>query len=167
VKKIARYVACFVTLVIADVTVEAQTAPTAQQTQEANLKAYVSMLRTDLKKGKVSILTELMALGPDQAAKFWPVYNEYDKSLTKLADERLAFIRMYAENYSSLSQENATKIAMGMMDVQAKRLDLQKQYFLRFSQTLTPKDAARWLEIEAQIEKLVDLQILASLPIVQ
>jgi hypothetical protein len=46
-------------------------------------------------------------------------------------------------------------------------LDLQKQYFLRFSQTLTPKDAARWLEIEAQIEKLVDLQILASLPIVQ
>jgi transcriptional regulator of heat shock response len=167
VNKIVRYLACFVILVTADVPVVAQTAATPQQTQEANLKEYVSLLRTDLKKGKVSILTELMALGPDQAAKFWPIYNEYDKALTKLADERIAFIRMYADNYSSLSDENATKIATGMMDVQARRLDLQKQYFQRFSQTLTPKDAARWLQIEAQIEKLVDLQILASLPIVQ
>ncbi len=165
--KIVRYLTCFVILVAAEVPVVAQTAAASQQTQEANLKAYVSMLRTDLKKGKVSILTELMALSPDQAAKFWPIYNEYDKALTRLADERIAFIRMYADNYSSLSDDNATKIAMGMMDVQARRLDLQKQYFQRFSQTLNPKDAARWLQIEAQIEKLVDLQILASLPIVQ
>ena len=61
----------------------AQTPPTPQQTQEANLNAYISMMRQDLKKDKVAILTELMALGPDQAAKFWPVYNEYDQALTK------------------------------------------------------------------------------------
>jgi hypothetical protein len=147
--------------------VGAQTAPTSQETREANLKSYAAMLRKDLKKDKVSILTELMALSPEQAAKFWPVYNEYDKSLTRLADERIAFIRVYAENYSSLSQETATQLAMGLMDVQARRLDLQKQYFQRFSQTLTAKDAARWLQIEAQVEKLVDLQILSSLPIVE
>jgi len=35
------------------------------------------------------------------------------------------------------------------------------------SRALTPKDAAKWLQIEAQIEKLVDLQMLASLPIVE
>jgi hypothetical protein len=144
----------------------AQTSPTSQETREANLKSYVAMLRADLKKNKVSILTELMALSPEQAAKFWPVYNDYDKSLTKLADERIAFIRMYADNYSSLSQETATTLAIGMMDVQARRLDLQKQYFLRLSQTLTPNDAVRWLQIESQIEKLVDLQILSSLPVV-
>jgi hypothetical protein len=144
----------------------AQQAATAQQTREANLKAYVGMLRSDLKKGKVTILTELMGLSPDQAAKFLPIYNEYDKSLTKLADERLAFIRMYAENYESLSNETAAKIAMGSLDIQSRRVDLQKQTFQRISQALTAKDAARWLQIEMQIEKLVDLQILASLPIV-
>jgi hypothetical protein len=35
------------------------------------------------------------------------------------------------------------------------------------SQALTAKDAARWLQIESQIEKVIDLQILASLPIVE
>lgn len=162
--KIAKYFACLGLIALAS-TLAAQT-PTPQQTKEANLKAYIGMLRTDLKKDKVSILTELMALDPDAAAKFWPVYNEYDKSLTKLADERIAFIRMYADNYSALSDETATKIAMGMLDVQARRLELQKEYFKRFSEALTARDAARWLQIEAQIEKVVDLQILSSLPIV-
>jgi hypothetical protein len=167
VNKIGTSVASLALFVIVCPLASGQAPPTPQQTHEANLKAYVGMLREDLKKDKVAILTQLMALGPEQAAKFWPVYNDYDKSLVKLADERIAFIRMYADNYSALSQETATQIAMGMLDVQARRLDLQKQYFQRFSQVLSPKDAARWLQIEAQIEKLVDLQILASLPIVE
>jgi len=161
--KFARCLAC---LGLASSLAVAQ-APTPQQTQEANLKAYVSMIRTDLKKDKVSIITEMMALSPDQSAKFWPVYNQYDKALTKLADERLALIRMYAGSYSAMSQETATKLALGAIDVQARRLQLQKEYFQRFSQVLTPKDAARWLQVETQIEKLIDLQILASLPIVE
>ena len=167
VNKIAGSIISFMLFVIAGAPALGQTAPTSQENREANLTAYVGMLREDLKKDKVSILTQLMALGPEQAAKFWPVYNEYDKLLTKLADERIAFIRMYADNYSALNQETAKEIAVGMMDVQARRIDLQKQYFQRFSQTLSPKDAARWLQIEAQIEKLVDLQILSSLPIVE
>ena len=36
----------------------AQELPSAAETQEANLKAYVEMLRKDLKKDKVAILTE-------------------------------------------------------------------------------------------------------------
>jgi hypothetical protein len=156
--KIATYLACVGVLAMAQ---------TPQLTKEANLKAYIGMMRSDLKKDKVSILTELMDLDPDQAAKFWPLYNEYDKALTALADERIAFIRLYADNYSGLSEEMATRIAVGMMDIESKRVELRKQYFTRISQALTAKDAARWLQVEAQIEKLVDLQILASLPIVE
>jgi len=164
--KILSYLVCFVVLAMAGSLAWAQTPPTPQQTKEANLNAYIGLIRKDLKKDKVSILTELMDLGPEQAARFWPVYNEYDKALTALADERIAYIRLYDSNYSSLSNEMATQIAMGMMDVEARRVDLRKQYFTRISRTLTPKDAAKWLQVEAQIEKLVDLQILASLPIV-
>jgi len=166
VKKLANYLACLGVFAIVGPLAVAQKPPTPQQTQDANVKAYINMMRQDLKKDKVAILTELMELGPEQSAKFWPVYNEYDHHLTKLADERVAFIRMYANSYATLTNEMATKLAMGMLDVEARRLDLRKQYFQRLGQALTAKDAARWLQIEAQIEKVVDLQILASLPIV-
>lgn len=166
--KIANYFVCLSVLAVGGSLAVAQTpAATPQQTQEANLKAYIEMMRKDLKKDKVSILTELMALDPQQSAKFWPIYNEYDQALVKLADQRIVFIRMYAENYESLTNEMATKIAMGMMDIEGRRVELRKQYFPRVSQALSGKDAARWLQIESQIEKLLDLQILASLPIVE
>lgn len=54
-----------------------------------------------------------------------------------------------------------------MLDVEGRRVELRKQYFQRFSQALSVKDAARWLWIEAQIEKIVALQILANLPVVE
>lgn len=85
--KIVNYIVCAGVFAMAGPLAVAQTPPpTPQQTHEANLQAYIGMLRQDLKKDKVSILTQLMDLGPDQAAKFWPVYNDYDKDLTRLAD---------------------------------------------------------------------------------
>jgi hypothetical protein len=165
--KIADYLAYLGVLALAVPLAVAQTPPTPQQTKEANLRAYIGMMRKDLKKDKVSILTEMMALDPQEAAKFWPVYNDYDRALTKLGDERIVFIRLYADNYSSLSDETVTKIATGLMDVEGRRVELRKQYFPLMSQALTVKDAARWLQIESQMEKLIDLQILSSLPIVE
>lgn len=145
----------------------AQDAPSASETQEANLKAYVDLLRKDFKKDKVAILTELMQLSPGEAAKFWPEYNEYDKALTRLGDERIAFIRMWAENYDSLTDQKITQIATGLLDIEDRRNQLKKEYFKRMSRTVSVKQAARFLQIENQIEKLVDLQIAASLPIVE
>jgi hypothetical protein len=145
----------------------AQSAPTPSETQEANLKAYVAMLRQDLRKAKVTILTELLQLLPDESAQFWPAYNEYDKELTKLGDERTALIRLYAENYGSLSDEKLTQIANGLLDFDARRNQLKKRYFGIMSRTVSVKHAARFLQIENQIEKLVDLQISAKLPVVE
>ena len=157
----------FILLTVAGSLLMAQEKPATSETQEANFKAYVELLRKDLKKDKVSILTEMMELSPEDAAKFWPVYNNYDKELTKLADERIAFIRMYAENYSSLSDEKVTQIANGLLDLESRRIQLRKQYFETMSRSLTPKLAARFLQIESQIEKLVDLQIASNLTIVE
>jgi hypothetical protein len=161
------WLACFGALVLLSPLAFAQDQPADNQNTEQNLKTYIDLLRHDLNKDKVAILTELMDLDSNEAAKFWPIYDEYTKTLHQLADERLALIRLYAENYATLTDEMATKIAVGAMDVEAKRIALRKEYFKNFSSALTAKDAARWLQIETQIEKLLDLQILASLPIVE
>ena len=148
-------------------TMLAQKPISAQKTRDANLKEYVELLRRDLKKDKVAILTQMMQLEPSEAANFWPVYNEYDKAVTKLGDEKVALIRMYAENYSSLTDQKITEIAMGFLDVEGKRNQLKKEYFQKISQARSPKIAARFLQMESQLEKLVDLQIASSLPIVE
>lgn len=141
--------------------------PTPDQTKEANLKAYVELLRKDVKKDKVAILSELMDLGPEESSKFWPVYNDFDKALTVLADERIALIRMYAENFGAMTDVTATKLANGALDLDARRNDLKRSYFQKLSAVLNPRLAARFLQIENQLEKIIDLQIASSLPVIE
>ena len=157
----------FVAILCTAATGLAQEPPSAEQNREANIKEYVDLLRKDIKKEKVGILTEMMDLSPEDASKFWPVYNEYDKELTKLADERIMFLRMYGENYDTLTDEKVTQIANGLLDVQARRNALEKKYFQRMSGSLNPKLAARFLQVEHQMLLILDLQISASLPVVE
>jgi hypothetical protein len=67
-------------------TPEPAPAPTSPTTdaQETNIRAYVELLRADVKVKKTAILTELMQLNDDQAEKFWPIYREYDFELQAL-----------------------------------------------------------------------------------
>ena len=95
------------------------------------------------------------------------MYNQYDQELTKLGDERIAFIRMYAENYGTLTDQKVTQIANGLLDVEGRRNALKKKYFQKMSQVLNPKQATKFLQIERQILLLLDLQVAASLPIVE
>ena len=144
-----------------------QQPPAEGQNRDANLNAYAELLRKDVKKQKVSILSELMNLSPEEASKFWPVYNEYDKDLTVLYDGRVDLIKTYSDNFGSVTDQLATKLANGALDLETKRIQLKRRYFERMSQALSPKLAARFLQIENQLEKIIDLQVASNLPIVE
>ena len=136
-------------------------------TREANLRAYVELLRSDLRSQKVAIITELMTFSEDEDAKFWPVYREYETELAKVNDDRLALIKDYAAQYEKLTDEVADRLARGALDVEARRTALKAKYYDRFKSVLSPKAAARFLQVENQILLILDLQVAASLPIVQ
>ena len=136
-------------------------------TQEQNIDAYVGLLRQDVQKQKVAIISQLMDLSPEQAAAFWPIYNEYAKELSALGDLRVQGIKEYAANYNSLSDEKAAELANMRFQYEEKLLALKKKYFEKFSKALRPKLAARFFQIENQLLDVIDLQVASSLPIVQ
>jgi hypothetical protein len=137
------------------------------ETREANLRAYADLLRSDVRAQKSAILTELMEFSDSEEAKFWPVYREYETALARINDDRLALIKEYAANYATLTDAVADRLARGALDVEARRQDLKRRYYERFASVLSPKTAARFLQVENQILLLLDLQIAASLPLVQ
>ena len=147
-------------------TLFAQEKPSESDTKEQNIDAYVNLLREDVQKQKVAIVSQLMDLSPEQAATFWPIYNEYAKELSALGDLRVKGIKEYAANYGSLSDEKATDLAKMRFEYEEKLLAIKKKYFEKFSKALTPKLAARFFQIENQLLDLIDLQIASSLPVV-
>ena len=145
----------------------AQEKASQSETQEQNIDTYVNLLREDVQKQKVAITSQLMQLSPEQAAIFWPIYNEYAKELSALGDLRLRAIKEYAANYSSLSDEKATELAKMRFEYEEGLLAMKKKYFEKLSKALTLKLAARFFQIENQLLDVIDLQVASNLPIIQ
>jgi len=146
---------------------QAKTVQVDAESQEHNIRAYIELMRADLKSKKVQIITEVMNLDDKDAAIFWPLYREYDLELSQLGDEKLAIIQDYAKNYLTMNNDKADQLAQRVLALDEKRQELRRKYYEKFRQALSPIIAARFTQVENQIEMLVDLQIASSLPIIE
>jgi hypothetical protein len=108
-----------------------------------------------------------MQFNDQQAAKFWPIYNEYDIELQKLNDQKLAGIQEYAKNYGNMTDEKADELATLALELENKRNSLKKAYYEKVREQLGGIIAARFLQVENQLLMVIDLQIASSLPIVE
>jgi len=147
-------------------TAAAQTAPGAD-TRDQNLRAYTELLRSDVRSQKIAIITEMMDFTEQEDAAFWPIYREYDTELSALNDQRIRNIADYAKNFDSMTNEAADRIVHSALDFEAKRAALKAKYYDKVKAALSAKQAARFLQVENQLLQIIDLQISASLPIVQ
>ena len=160
--------ACLLLLgLTAPVAIAQPSTPTDRDTRQANLRAYVELLRSDIRAQKVAIITELMAFTEAEDKVFWPIYRAYDAELTALNDEKLRGIKEFADNYAALTDAMADTLATKALELETRRTALKQKYHARIKSELSPRIAARFLQIENQIMLLIDLQIVAALPIIQ
>ncbi len=135
--------------------------------QELNIRAYVELLRSDVRARATSVVQEVMQLSDSEGAKFWPIYREYEAELGKQGDRRFQLIKEYSDHYGSMSDEAADKIVRGSFELEQARLELKKRYYERIKAALGAVLAARFLQVNNQILWLIDLQIASALPVVQ
>jgi flagellar biosynthesis chaperone FliJ len=146
---------------------EQQAAPSsAPSTRDKNIQEYIELLRSNVRQQKAEIMGAVMQLDVDQAAKFWPIYSEYDAELTKLNNLRLANIEEYARNYDRMTDAKADDLIQKAFDYRKQRSELLAKYYGRVKASLGAIEAARFLQIEDQLLLIIDLQITSALPVV-
>ena len=67
----------------------------------------VQMLRADIRAKRKDVTAQNMTLTPDEATKFWPLYDQYMAEVTKVGDTRWALIQDYAKNYNTMTDAQA------------------------------------------------------------
>ena len=139
----------------------------APDARESNLRAYVELLRSDIRAQKVALITEVMQFTEDEDRKFWPVYREYEAELGRINDERLQNIDTYSRSYTALTDAVADQLVTKALDLEARRAALKQKFYAKLKTTISPRTAARALQVESPILLLLDLQVAASLPIAE
>lgn len=149
------------------ITAAARTQEKASSDKELNLRAYTELLRADVKVKRVAIITEIMQFDDTEAASFWPIFRAYDLELSKIGDGRISLIEDYIDNYENITDQKADQLMTQVFALEAQRAELKKKYFDKMKKTLSPVTAARFFQIENQIQHIIDLQTSASLPTMQ
>jgi len=128
---------------------------------------YVELLRSDIKFQKKFIVSQTMNFSEEDGSVFWPIYKEYEIELDKLGDKRLANIKDFAENYKKMTDQKADEIIEQAFNYQEERLELKRKIYNQIKEKMNPSTAAKFIQLEHQIQLIIDLKINAELPLIE
>ena len=131
-----------------------------------SMDQWIKMLKEDLKAHKKDIVTEEMkTFTPEEAKRFWPIYDAYNTELERFVDARLAVMKAYIDDYDTLTDAQAMELLNRRFNIQKQRNALDDKYRKQFETALSPKRLARFYQIEHQLQLLIELQATSSLPL--
>jgi len=136
-------------------------------TKEAALEQEIKLLRQDLRAEKKKVVAANMQLTEAEALKFWPVYDAYTVEATRLNDTLQALIKEYAQNYESLTDEQAKSLTNRSLEVDEAVTKLRLKYVPLFNKAVSARKTARFMQIDRRLGLLVNIQLAAGLPLVQ
>jgi hypothetical protein len=127
----------------------------------------IQLMRKDIRSQRKQIIAANMKLSDAEAEKFWPVYNQYIADLSKINDTKYALIKQYVDKRGVLSDAEAGDAVNQWVGVDQSVAELRKKYIPTFHQVLSPKNTALFYQLDRRVQLLIDLQLAASLPMIE
>jgi hypothetical protein len=124
------------------------------------LWAQVPSRAERLNAQRVAFITEKLQLTPDEAQRFWPVYNEYRSKRMKIEQEKTALFHKYSPpREKEITDEEARQVADEYVSLEKKQADLLVEYNVRFQKVLPPQKVLRLYRAEKQFTAYLLRQI--------
>ena len=127
----------------------------------------IQLLRQDIRSKKKQLIAANLTLTDAEATKFWPIYDQYSAEMTKIGDQRYALIKEYAQNFGSLTDEQALSLINRSLALDEAVAQLRIKYVPIINKVLPSKKTATFFQIDRRITMLIDLQLASQIPLVQ
>ena len=127
--------------------------------------ADIQLLRQDLQSKKKQLVAANMPLTDSEAQKFWPVYDQYAADTTKLNNYRLSLVKEYAENYNSMTDDQAQSLLTRWTGADESVVALRLKYIPIFQKVLPAKKVVRFFQIDRRITMMLELQFASAVPL--
>lgn len=107
--------------------------------------------REKIEAAKVAFLTDKMALTPEQAQKFWPIYNEFEQK------RRAVYMagKMRGIDPATLSDTEAKALIDKRLTQRAKEAELEREYAAKFQKVISAKQLVQLYASEREFTKML------------
>jgi len=101
-----------------------------------------------------AFITEKINLSPEEAKKFWPVYDQYHADLEAIKKQRQDNRQMInkAGGIDNMSDADVQKLITSETDIQTRDLELRKSYIAKFEQVIPARKVAKFYIAEEEFK---------------
>src|SRR5689334_22209225 len=136
-EKIMRHILVLVAAVcLFSATSIAQQAKPVADATATSIEELLVAVRADMQAERADVMAKSLSLTSEQAAKFWPVYDAYQKEQNVVMDEQLKGVQRYIENYETLDDAGALGLLKSHLDRDAKMVALRQKAIADFQKVL-------------------------------
>ena len=116
-----------------------------------------------------TVVERNMKLTPEEAEKFWPLYDEYTARIFTLNDGLAQLLAEYVAAYvnNSLSDEQARHMLKDYLQYEETYARLRSRYAKKFSRVLPARKVMRFFQIENKLEAIAGMELAREVPLVQ
>jgi hypothetical protein len=132
----------------------------AQSTYNEEVDALQAMYGME----KKAVIKELIELTPEEAAKFWPVYDAYEIERKQLGKERLKVLSDLADAYMNMTPEKADKVALETQRLSLASDKLLAKYYKKMKMATNSETALEFYQAEYYLLEEVRAEIVNDIP---
>lgn len=119
----------------------------------------VAQRRDDIKQRvesqRIAFITEKLELSPEEAQKFWPIYNQFTDEIESVRRELNNMRRLSDKEIKSMSDKDAEKYNEQILSQQQKLIDLQKRYQSELKSTISVQKIALLYKAEFDFKRIL------------
>jgi len=124
---------------------------------------WLALIQAD----KKAIVARSMDLTPEESAKFWPLYETFQRELAVPQNTITRALLDYIAAGDTLTDANARRIVEQMLAAQKDEARLRDRHFRQLLKVLPARKAARYMQIENKIQAVVRYEGARSVPLVR
>ena len=148
-------------------TARAQTAPQKESTTHVISDQDMDLLRKDLRSQRKQLIAANLQLTDTEAAKFWPVYDQYTAELISINDRKFRLIQEYADNWGKLTNEQSLSYIRRWLNLDIEIAQLRQKYVPIVTKILEGKKTATFFQLDRRIAMMIEVQVSSQIPLVQ
>ena len=134
----------------------------AQPTQEQVIQQF----RDDLQAAAADVMAKGLTLNAEQAAKFWPMFDAFQKEQKAIIDEQLKSLVEYRDTYKTISDADAMAYVNSLLERDQKIHDLRVKYLTKFQTVVPTRVAARAIQLDRRLGLVGQVKVSSQVPLI-
>ena len=120
----------------------------------------------EIKAQKVAYITQKMGFTPEEAQKFWPVYDAFQRKLDA-NNRRYSLAIQEGVMANRISDLHARNLAKELVEIEDAEARARKTLYTGTVKALPGRKAIRYLQVESKLQSAYHYEVASTLPLVK